>query len=209
MNDFARSPMRLSTRRVTGALVLTALLGLVGHRFWVRPRSRPLATWVDGPAPSAASGVIFYLHGRGGGLGGRTETFVRALRQAGLRTDVSVVAVEGPYSTWLGNSWGDEAKDFVASRMRVQALVHDMLGDRGPAGGRVVIAGFSQGAAIAADLAAADPTIGAMGSLSPCWAPRRRRPGEPTHWVQARASFPGRVLRAMAFMLSKRPARSR
>jgi phospholipase/carboxylesterase len=51
----------------------------------------------------------------------------------------------------------------------VQALVHDMLGDRGPAGGRVVIAGFSQGAAIAADLAAADPTIGAMGSLSPCW----------------------------------------
>jgi phospholipase/carboxylesterase len=126
-------------------------------------------TWVDGPAPAQASGVVFFLHGRGGGLGGRMQTLVRALREAGLREDVSVVLVEGPFATWLGNSWGDEAKDFVESRMRVRAVVHEMLGDHGPTGRRVVIAGFSQGAAIAADLAAADPTIGAMASLSPCW----------------------------------------
>ena len=41
------------------------------------------------------------------------------------------------------------------------------------------------------------------GSRTPTPSPRWGNP----HWVQARASVPGRVLRAMAFMLSKRPAR--
>ncbi|MDP9035536.1 MAG: dienelactone hydrolase family protein [Myxococcota bacterium] len=83
--------------------------------------------------------------------------------------DVSVVLVEGPFATGVGNSWGDEAKDFAESRRRVQAVVHEMLGDHGPGNSRVVIAGFSQGAAIAADLAADDSTIGALASFSPCW----------------------------------------
>lgn len=152
-----------------GGLPLVALLALGAHRISVRPRSWPLVTTVDGPSPAQASGVIFFLHGRSGGLGGRTAPFVRALREAGLPRDVSVVLVEGPFATWFGNSWGDEAKDFVESRRRVRALVHDLLGEHGPAGSRVVIAGFSQGAAIAADLAAVDPTIGALASFSPCW----------------------------------------
>ncbi len=155
--------------RVVRVILLVSLLGLVAHRWSVRPRSRPLATSVDGPSPAQAAGVIFMLHGRGGGLGGRMKTLVRALRESGLPADVSVVLVEGPFATWIGNSWGDDANDFVESRRRVQALVHDMLGDHGPTGGRVVIAGFSQGAAIAADLAADDPSIGALASLSPCW----------------------------------------
>ena len=168
MND-AWPHWRSKFRRVMGQLLLFALLGLVAHRFWVRPRSMPLVTLVDGPSPARASAVIFILHGRSGGLGGRMHSMVRALREAGLRSDVSVVRVEGPFATWIGNSWGDEAKDFVESRRRVRAVLHEMLGDHGPASGRVVIAGFSQGAAIAADLAADDTSVGALASFSPCW----------------------------------------
>jgi len=164
-----RARPRLTRGRVVGALIALAAIGVAAHRFWVRPRSMPLATFVDGPAPSRASGVIFVLHGRGGGVGGRMRELVSALRAAGLGADVSVVLVEGPFATWTGNSWGDGVNDFVESRRRVQAIVRDMRGDRGPENGRVVIAGFSQGAAIAADLAAVEPTIGALASFSPCW----------------------------------------
>jgi phospholipase/carboxylesterase len=159
----------LTRRRVIRAMLFAAVVGLIVHRFWVRPRSLPLATYVDGPSPSQAWGVIFLLHGRGGGRGDRMRALVRGLRESGLRPDVSVVLVEGPFATWFGNSWGDDVKDFVESRRRVQALVHSMRGDHGPPDERVVIAGFSQGAAIAADLAADDPTIGALASFSPCW----------------------------------------
>ncbi|CAN5475126.1 hypothetical protein BH09MYX1_BH09MYX1_26260 [soil metagenome] len=34
-----------------------------------RPRSLPLASSIDGPEPAHATGVVFFLHGRGGSLG--------------------------------------------------------------------------------------------------------------------------------------------
>jgi phospholipase/carboxylesterase len=160
--------MSLRRRRVLGAIVFLAAAALVGHRVWKRPRSLPLATMVDGPAPAQAAGVIFFLHGRSGGLRGRTRALVDELRGAGLPADVSVVLIEGPFSTWFGSSWGDDTEAHVESRARVRAVIHDLLGEHGPPRARIVIAGFSQGAGLAADLAVEEPAIGALASFSPC-----------------------------------------
>jgi phospholipase/carboxylesterase len=154
-------------RRVTIAVAL--VVAALGAYFQLRPRPRslPLATSVDGPDPARAAGVIFFLHGRGGSLG-RAERMVGALRDAGLPADVSIVLVEAPFSTGFGHKWGDTAEDQTQSRARVRSLIHDTLGEHGPPPERVAIAGFSQGAGVAADVAAEDERVGAMASFSPC-----------------------------------------
>jgi phospholipase/carboxylesterase len=162
------------------ALMFACAIGLVVHRYWVRPRSKPLATWIDGPAPSQAAGVVFFFHGRSGGIGGRTRALVRSMRDAGLPASVSVVLVEGPYATWFGNSWGDAPPDFAESRARVRAVMHEMLGDRAAAAW-VVVAGFSQGAAMSADVAVEEPLVDAMASLSPCFMMLRGELPKRTH----------------------------
>jgi predicted esterase len=168
MNAAARSAARFLRRHVMLALLLAVAVGLIVHRYAKRPRSRPLATWTDGPAPSRAAGVLFFFHGRGRGIGERTRSVVRALREAGLQSNVSVVLVEGPFSTWFGDSWGDGSEGFAESRARVRESMRELLGDHATAAW-VVVAGFSQGAAIAADVAVEEPTVDAMASLSPCF----------------------------------------
>jgi len=160
--------MTLRRRRALGAIVFVVAAALLGHRVWKRPRSMPLTTAIDGPDPARAAGVIFFLHGRSGGVRGRTRALVEELRDAGLPADVSVVLIEGPFSTWFGSSWGDDADDQIESRARVRSIIHGMLGEHGPPRARIVIAGFSQGAGLAADIAVEEPAIGAMASFSPC-----------------------------------------
>lgn len=109
-----------------------------------------------------------FLHGRGGNLA-RAEGSVRALRDAGLPADVAVVLVEAPYSTGSGRSWGDSREDQARSRARVRALVRELLGDGTPPTARLVVAGFSQGAGVAIDLAVEEPRIRAVASFSPCY----------------------------------------
>ena len=168
MSEEPPSRSRVLRRRITIAMLLLVAVALVVHRNWKRPRAKPLATWIDGPSPASAAGVLFVFHGRGGGIGWRMQALVRSLRDAGLRADVSVVLVEGPFSTWIGNSWGDGPADFAESRARVRSRMHELLGDHATAAW-VVVAGFSQGAAIAADVAVEEPTVDAMASFSPCF----------------------------------------
>jgi len=161
------SPPRLWPRRVLRAFVAVAVAALLLWRLAPTPAFLPLATRIDGPAPADAAGVIVFLHGKGGGLAAAGR-MASALREVGLPADVAIVLVEGPYHTWFGHQWGDTAAQQADSRRRLRERLHELLGDRGPPPERVVIAGFSQGAGVALDVAVEEPRIGAVASLSPC-----------------------------------------
>jgi predicted esterase len=93
---------------------------------------------------------------------------VKALRGEGLPGNVAIVLVEGPYHTWFGHQWGDTEAQQTSSRQRLRERLRELLGDRGPPRERVVIAGFSQGAGVAIDMAVEEPRIGGVASFSPC-----------------------------------------
>lgn len=159
-------PARRSPWRTLIVLVLIALAVLYARR-GPRPEHLPLATSIDGPAPAQAAGVIVFLHGRGGSLA-RAEAIAPQLRQAGLPADFAIVLVEAPFASGLGHHWGDTAQEQATSRVRLRSRLKELLGDSGPPRTRVVIAGFSQGAGVAIDMAVEEPRIGALASFSPC-----------------------------------------
>ncbi len=161
------SRLRIGWRRGLRVIVAIAFAVLLVRRLVPRPASLPLATRIDGPAPADAAGVIVFLHGKGGSLD-VAERVASALREAGLPANVSIVLVEGPYHTWFGHQWGDTDAQLATSRQRVRERLRELLGDRGPRPARVVVAGFSQGAGLAIDVAVEEPRVGGVASLSPC-----------------------------------------
>lgn len=165
-------PLRRHGGRIRGALlVLLAAIALV--RLQPRSPSLPLETAIDGPVPARAAGVLIFLHGHGNSLA-RSVGLVKRLRDAGLAADISIVRLQGPFPTVFGYGWGDDDAEQAASRARVRARLADLIGKDGPPPGRVVLAGFSQGAGLAGDIAAEEPRIGALASLSPCAFWKRR-----------------------------------
>jgi len=98
---------------------------------------------------------------------------VSQLRAAGLPADVAIVRMEAPYSTGFGHQWGDTREDQATSRARLRARLRELLGDSDLPRARVVIAGFSQGAGVAIDMAVEEPRIGAVASFSPCYSSLR------------------------------------
>jgi phospholipase/carboxylesterase len=132
-----------------------------------RSTSLPLETAIDGPAPAAAAGVLVLLHGRGGSTS-QSSKLVQRLRDAGLPADVSIVLIEGPFPTLFGRAWGDDENEQATSRARVRVRLAELLGAHGPIPTRVVLAGFSQGAGVAGDVAVEEPRVGALASFSPC-----------------------------------------
>lgn len=149
------------------AVATVACAGALYLRLAPRAERLPLATAIDGPDPARAAGVLVYLHGLGGSIA-RARAVVGQLRRAGLPPDFAVVLIEGPFSHGFGQSWGHDAEEQATSRARLRARLHDLLGESGPPPGRVVIAGFSQGAGVAIDTAIEEPRIGALASFSPC-----------------------------------------
>ncbi len=161
------SSVRASSRRVLRAIVATAAAAVLTWRIVPRPESLPLVTRIDGTAPADAAGVLVLLHGKGGGIA-IAERMAQGLRRGGLPSNVAIVLVEGPYHTWFAHQWGDTPAQQASSRRRVRERLRELLGNRGPPPERVVIAGFSQGAGVALDLAVEEPRIGRVASLSPC-----------------------------------------
>lgn len=148
-------------------LMTVALAGAVFWRCIPRPQRFPLATFIDGPDPARAVGVLVFLHGVGGSIA-RSEVIVKQLRQAGLPPDFAIVLLEGPFWSGFGHSWGQTAEEQATSRARLRARLREILGEAGPPPSRMVIAGFSQGAGVAIDMAVEETRIGAVASLSPC-----------------------------------------
>lgn len=161
-------PRRIWLRRAGFVLAAIALAATPYVLYGPRRPSLPLRTWVDGPSPASASAVIVFLHGRGSTIA-RIEWLARALRDAGLGSDVAIALVEAPFSTGLGHSWGDSAAEQATSRARLRARLAELLGTSEVGRKRLVIAGFSQGAGMAIDLAVEEPRISALASFSPCY----------------------------------------
>lgn len=139
---------------------LFALVFVIAFVVLRRPRDEalPLETIVDGP-PSAR--VLVFLHGRGVDLA-REKTLLERLRNAGVPPETTIVLVEGPYPSGLGQGWGDTAEEQASSRRRIRARL-DALGAK-----HVVLAGFSQGAGLALDVAVEDTRVEAVASFAPC-----------------------------------------
>lgn len=156
-------------RRAASYVAIAIMIALTAYmRLFPRSASLPLETAIDGPNPATAVGVLVFLHGRGGSTS-RTVNLVKRVRDAGLPADFSIVLIQAPFPTLYGYFWGDNAADSSTSRARVRARLSELLGAHGPAPKRVVLAGFSQGAGLAGDIAAEDARIGALASFSPCW----------------------------------------
>lgn len=159
---------RFRSETLTLPILAVAAVALTAYlRCCPRPVSLPLETAIDGPPPASAAGVLVFLHGRGGSTA-RSAKLVERLRNAGLPANVSIVLLEGPFPTPFGHAWGDSAAQQAISRRQVRARLAELLGRRGPVAGRIVIAGFSQGAGVAGDVAVEEPRVGALASLSPC-----------------------------------------
>lgn len=160
-------PVRRLVRIVVTSLVVA---GLFYWQFVPRPERFGLATWIDGPAPRDAAGVLIFLHGLGRGFG-EGRVVAHELREAGLPADISIVLIRGPYGYgFLGFSWGNTPEERTRSRARIRA---ELDGFHLPPRERVTLAGFSQGATLALDTAAEESRIEAVASLSPCYSERR------------------------------------
>jgi phospholipase/carboxylesterase len=156
-----------SRRWVIRTLLLIAVATVAYWRLAPRPAFLPLTTSIDGPAPAHATGVVVFLHGRGGTLA-RAKEMAARLRAAGLPPDYAIVLVEGPYGGWAGHHWGDTPEEQAATRARLRSLLDALFAEATPPRERVTIAGFSQGAGVAIDMAVAEARIGAVASFSPC-----------------------------------------
>jgi predicted esterase len=158
---------RLWARR---SLVVVATIGLAVTlylRSRPRPADLPLDTFIDGPPPATAAGVVVFLHGRGNSIA-RSKGIVSRLREAGLPADFAIVLVEGPFSAGFGHSWGYTPEEQATSRARLRSRLGELMRGSGPPRTRVVIAGFSQGAGVAIDTAVEEPRIGKVASFSLC-----------------------------------------
>jgi predicted esterase len=153
--------------RIAMVVFVSWVMGTCYARCGRRPDILSLRYDVDGPALAKAHGVLVFLHGYGGSIG-NSEHIREELRRAGLPSDVSSVLVDGPFSSLFGRTWGETAPDEEKSVERVRALIRSTLDAESPPPTRVVVAGFSQGAGIAADVAALEPRVGALASLSGC-----------------------------------------
>jgi len=154
---------------VRGALILLAawLFGTCYARCGERPSFMALRSERDGASLSSARAVIVFLHGYGGSIG-NSRWLKDELRKAGVGRGRGDRARGRPFLERLGRSWGDDAKQEATSIERVRALLQDALPEDGPPPSRVILAGFSQGAGIAADVAAVEPKVGVLASLSAC-----------------------------------------
>src|SRR4051794_14164448 len=102
------------------ALMVVGVAGLLYVRSTPRPMNLPLVTYVDGPSPARAAGVVVFLHGLGGS-NARVFDIVEQLRQAGLPPDIAIVLLEGPFVSGLGHSWGRTQAEQATSRARVRS----------------------------------------------------------------------------------------
>lgn len=137
-----------------------------------------------GPHPAAAKRVILALHGRGAEPG----TLMRRLREIdGHDPDTSIVGLRAPDgdNRWYGVKYGEPGAgsnpEVLAAIARVETAIAALraLNPTLP----LVLAGFSQGACLALEVAARH-----RGPLAGVFAPCGARIGRPSEWSAAAAS---------------------
>lgn len=173
-----RVAIRVGVVLLVGALFGRCALGVVD-----RPSLMSLATTTRGASLRDATRVVVVLHGYGASMRdlARLAPEVAAL---GAPERTAFVHVDAPLSLGAGRAWWRTTNpaERAESARRVSALVDDLLAETGLPPDRVYLVGFSQGAALALDLALARPgTLGGVVALSPCteridWAALASRP---------------------------------
>ena len=135
-----------------------------------RPRFLGLATASGGASLKDATRVVIVLHGFGGDKDdlARLAPEVLAL---GAPEYTAFVYAEGPYRVGLGRAWWATTNpaERADSERRVSELVDDVIAKTGLSADHVYLAGFSQGAALALDVALSRPgVLGGVAAFSPC-----------------------------------------
>ncbi|MGC4119837.1 MAG: alpha/beta fold hydrolase [Myxococcales bacterium] len=166
--------------RAVPAVLLAALLGYG----WLNCGHRPTAVglrWSSEGAPlSSASKVLVFLHGFRGS-GGDLEWFAEAVVKRARPANVAVVLPDGPFSYWSGRAWETtEPHEREESLRRLSALLAELTRKHGVPPERIVIGGFSQGGAFAADLAQTYPEkLGGAVIVAACGFPAGPMPEMP------------------------------
>ncbi len=158
MTERPRVRLTVSPRAV---LWVGLAVGLVGAWLLLRtPTREGLGYHAIGPDDGP---TLVLLHGYGApgdDLVRLGETLATAV--PGLR----VLCVEGPYETGLGGRAWYRFEDQRAGGVDRVVRFVDALAEDGLPHARVVVAGFSQGAAVAADVAARRPDLAGLAILS-------------------------------------------
>jgi phospholipase/carboxylesterase len=174
--------------RVGLVLAVVFLVGKCSLAVTDRPQFLGLATARGGAPLKDATRVVIVLHGYGGDRDdlGRLGPEVLAL---GAPEHTAFVYAEGPYRAGLGRAWwvttnpearvarsaegaehgGSGKEERADSERRVSALIDEIISSSGLPTDHVYLAGFSQGAALALDVALSRPgTLGGVVAFSPC-----------------------------------------
>jgi predicted esterase len=154
--------------RVLPATVALLLLGRCGLSACDRPQFLGLAWSQEGASLSSAGRVLLFMHGFGGS-GADVEWFAEDVLERSSRADLTLVLPDGPYSRSLGRAWWvtNNPAERADSQVRLLQLI-DGLVSRGVSPDRIYVGGFSQGAAMALDVARASPGLGGAVLLSGC-----------------------------------------
>lgn len=167
-----RGPNRLLRLAIRIGLLATlvVLVGKCSLAVTDRPQFLGLATVHAGASLREATRVVIVLHGYGADRNdlARLTSEVQAL---GAPEYTAFVYAEGPYRAGLGRAWWATTNpaERADSERRVSELVDDIIATTGLAPDHVYLAGFSQGATLALDVALVRPgTLGGVAAFSPC-----------------------------------------
>ena len=108
-----------------------------------------------GPAPEQAGGTVILIHGRGA-----TAESILSLYPAFGLDRLAAIAPQATRHTWYPHSFlapiGSNQPFLDSALRRIESLVADLL-NRGVAGERIALLGFSQGACLVTEFAARHP----------------------------------------------------
>jgi phospholipase/carboxylesterase len=166
------APNRLLSLALRLGLLLTVVFiaGRCALGVADRPRFLGLATARSGASLSSATRVVIVLHGFGGDRNDLRWLTPLVLAQ-GAPEHTAFVYAEGPYRVGFGRAWwaSNDPAERADSERRVSELVDEIVATSGLSPDRVFLAGFSQGAALALDVALARPgNLGGVVAFSPC-----------------------------------------
>lgn len=135
-----------------------------------RPKFLGLATASGGASTKEATRVVIVLHGFGADKDDLASLAPEVLA-LGAPEYTAFVFAEGPYRVGFGHAWWATTNpaERADSERRVSELVDDVIARTGLPGDHVYLAGFSQGAALALDVALSRAgTLGGVVAFSPC-----------------------------------------
>lgn len=165
--------LAISMRRLSRVALRVVLVGLavllVGKctlGVTDRPQWLGLSTATRGVSLRDASRVVILLHG----YGASRDDLARIADEVDA-PDTTFVLAEGPYRVGLGHAWWATTNpaERADAKRRVSELIDAILAKTGLPASRVFVAGFSQGAALALDVALSRPdTLGGAMAFSPC-----------------------------------------